>query len=213
MPRKSRGIVSHNMGVSMLNMPLFMGISSSAKGSNSNPQPRCSSLAKSALLASMAVGALATGQALAISVNVNDIDYDVTTFTGTYNDNFSKFATAANGGVMPWWGSDSLATEFASAVQYSLGSPNDHASPFFGFYLYGTSTLVTCSWSASVDDTWPIWCGGVGTHLVVTWAQATTTSVPGPLPLFGVAAALDYSRKLRKRINRSTKTGSGTDCL
>jgi hypothetical protein len=201
------------MGVSMLNMPLFMGISSSAKGSNSNPQPRCSSLAKSALLASMAVGALATGQALAISVNVNDIDYDVTTFTGTYNDNFSKFATAANGGVMPWWGSDSLATEFASAVQYSLGSPNDHASPFFGFYLYGTSTLVTCSWSASVDDTWPIWCGGVGTHLVVTWAQATTTSVPGPLPLFGVAAALDYSRKLRKRINRSTKTGSGTDCL
>ena len=197
----------------MLNMPLFMGISSSAKGSNSNPQPRCSSLAKSALLASMAVGALATGQALAISVNVNDIDYDVTTFTGTYNDNFSKFATAANGGVMPWWGSDSLATEFASAVQYSLGSPNDHASPFFGFYLYGTSTLVTCSWSASVDDTWPIWCGGVGTHLVVTWAQATTTSVPGPLPLFGVAAALDYSRKLRKRINRSTKTGSGTDCL
>jgi hypothetical protein len=83
----------------------------------------------------MAVGTLATGQAQAISVNVNDIDYDVTTFTGTYNDNISKFATAANGGVMPWWGSNSLATEFASAVQYSLGSPNNHVSPFFGFYL------------------------------------------------------------------------------
>lgn len=194
----------------MLNMPLFTGISSSAKGSTSNPQPRCLSLTKSALLASMAVGALAAGQAQAISVNVNDIDYDVTTFTGTYNDNISKFATAANGGVMPWWGSESLATDFASAVQYSLGSPNNHASPFFGFYLYGTSTLVMCSWSTG---TWPIWCGGVGTHWVVTWAQATTTSVPGPLPLFGVAAALGYSRKLRKRINRSTKTGSGTDCL
>jgi hypothetical protein len=132
---------------------------------------------------------------------------------GTYNDNISKFATAANGGVMPWWGSNSLATEFASAVQYSLGSPNNHVSPFFGFYLYGTSTLVMCSWSASADDTWPIWCGGVGSHWVVTWAQATTTSVPGPLQLFGVAAALGYSRKLRKRIYRSTKAGSGTDCL
>ena len=64
----------------------------------------------------MAVGALAAGQAQAISVNVNDIDYDVTTFTGTYNDNISKFETTANGGDMPWWGSESLATDFASAV-------------------------------------------------------------------------------------------------
>ncbi len=36
----------------------------------------------------------------------------------------------------------------------------------------------------------------------VTWAQATPyiPPVPGPLPLFGAAAALGFSRKLRKRI-------------
>jgi hypothetical protein len=35
-----------------------------------------------------------------------------------------------------------------------------------------------------------------------TWAQATlyTAPVPGPLPLFGAAAAFGFSRKLRKRI-------------
>jgi hypothetical protein len=37
-----------------------------------------------------------------------------------------------------------------------------------------------------------------------TWAQATLytapTAAPGPLPLFGAAAAFGFSRKLRKRI-------------
>jgi len=34
-----------------------------------------------------------------------------------------------------------------------------------------------------------------------TYAQATLyTGAPGPLPLFGAAAAFGYSRKLRKRI-------------
>ena len=52
----------------------------------------------------------------------------------------------------------------------------------------------------------------------VTWAQATPVSsptpapgtlpasVPGPLPALGGAAAFGFSRKLRKRIKRSTNT-------
>jgi len=45
-----------------------------------------------------------------------------------------------------------------------------------------------------------------------TWAQATPltlsspASVPGPLPALGGAAAFGFSRKLRKRIKRSTNT-------
>jgi len=37
---------------------------------------------------------------------------------------------------------------------------------------------------------------------VLTYAQATlyTAPAPGPLPLFGAAAAFGFSRKLRKRI-------------
>jgi hypothetical protein len=196
----------------MLTISGFSSPSPCAKGSTFNPECRRSwaAQAKPAIGIALAMGVLTAGQAQAVVVNVGGQDWDVTTFTGTYNANTSKFATAANGGVMPWWGNEPLATEFASALQDSLGSPNDNASPFFGFHLYATSTMIMCSWSTG---TWPLWCAGVGTHWVVTWAQATATSVPGPLPLFGVAAALGYSRKLRTRINRSTKIGSGTDCL
>ena len=54
-------------------------------------------------------------------VTVGGLQYDVTTFTGTPNDNGSKFETAANGGVMPWWGSGSLASQLALALGAGLG--------------------------------------------------------------------------------------------
>lgn len=38
--------------------------------------------------------------------------------------------------------------------------------------------------------------------------QPPSTSVPGPLPVLGAAAAFGWSRKLRKRIKRSPSTGS-----
>ena len=46
-------------------------------------------------------------------VTVGGVQYDVATFTGTYNANISKFETAANGGVMPWWGDSTMAQAFA----------------------------------------------------------------------------------------------------
>ena len=64
-----------------------------------------------ALGAAVALAAisLSPGSAQAFVVTVNSVQYDVTTFTGTYEDNTSQFETAANNGVMPWWGSESLA--------------------------------------------------------------------------------------------------------
>jgi len=64
--------------------PFSSSPSTSAKGDNSNPNPRCSSLKKSALLTAMAVGALTAGQAQAVVVNVDGQDWDVTTFSGGY---------------------------------------------------------------------------------------------------------------------------------
>jgi hypothetical protein len=61
--------------------------------------------------------------AQAIPVTVNSTQYDVTTFNGNYNDNASKFATPANGGLMPWYGNQTLADQFALAV-YSLTPTN-----------------------------------------------------------------------------------------
>jgi hypothetical protein len=168
----------------------------------------------------MAVGALTAGQAQAIIVNVNGLDYDVTTFTGTYNDNPSKFATAANGGVMPWWGNSSLAYDFALAVGSSLGywHPNDYPDngPDFAYGYDDTQhghALPGWWWNGNFNF---VGSSGQRTFDNTVWAQvapASSAAVPGPLPALGAAAAFGYSRKLRQRINRNTKTGSGAYCL
>ena len=205
----------------MLNTPRFSSPSSSAKGSTSSARIRCSSLTKSAILAAMAVGALAAGQAQAFVVTVDGQDWDVTTFTGTYNANTPKFATAANGGVMPWWNNTQfggvLAEEFATAVGTSLGAPNSGGfGPFFGW-----GTVNCCGGLALVwfrDPNGNIGSGGLAVTTDVTWAQATpfTSSaapVPGPLPALGAAAAFGFSRKLRKRIKRSANSVSSSYSL
>jgi len=66
-------------------------------------------------------------------VNVGGQNYDVTTFTGTYNGNTSKFGTVANGGEMPWWGSQSTANDFVNAVNDGLGTPNTAFGPHFAY--------------------------------------------------------------------------------
>jgi len=197
--------------------------SSSAKGNTSNPRrkPCLSSLSKPALGVAFAMGVLTTGQARAFVVNVGGQDWDVTTFTGSYNDNASKFATAANAGAMPWWGNSSLATEFSNAVGYSLlapnsittlskGSPtNTNVGPYFAYNgivnhisFLPSGTAATYHPNLSTN----IFSVDVGTS--VTWAQVTPkiSAVPGPVPAIGAFAAFGFSRKLRKRIKLSSNT-------
>jgi hypothetical protein len=201
--------------------------SSSAKGNTSNPRrkPCLSSLSKPALGVALAMGVLTTGQARAYVVNIGGLDYDVTTFTGSYNDNASKFATAANAGVMPWWGNSSLATEFSNALGYSLlapnsittlsaGSPtNTNVGPYFAYNsivnhisFLPSGTAATYHPNLSTN----IFSVDVGTS--VTWAQVTQvaptniSAVPGPVPAIGAFAAFGFSRKLRKRIKLSSNT-------
>jgi hypothetical protein len=163
------------------------------------------------------VGALSAGQAQAVIVTVDlgqgagPQQWDVTTFTGTYNANSSKFETPANGGVMPWWtpspiglGSSSLAQSFASAVDNQLGffPLNGPDGPFFGYQTrYGNEV----SFAAGFPPTGCCYTGGVGWATNRTWAQATLVPAPapGPLPALGAAAAFGFSRKLRQRINVS----------
>ena len=152
--------------------------------------------------AALAAISLSPGSAQALVVTVGGTQYDVTTFTGTYNDNSSKFETPANGGVMPWFGNATTATQFANAVGYNLGrlpSPAAYRGPNFAtnvFLFDGTissysyADFGTYNYTANFDTS-------------TIWAQvlpAAPTAVPGPLPLFGAAAALGFSRKLRKRI-------------
>ena len=162
---------------------------------------------------------LGAGQARAVVVNVNGQNWNVTTFTGTYNDNISKFATPANGGVMPWFTGcilpyiqcSNLAESFANVVGQSLGLPNTEGSegPFFAqnyFPRTSPSTAEVYFWHQFENL-------GLGSQYqpassVYTWAQADLATVPGPLPAFGAAAAFGYSRTLRKRIKATNAVGA-----
>jgi hypothetical protein len=70
--------------------------------------------------AALAALSLSPGSAQAYVVTVGGVQYDVTTFTGSYNNNASKFALPP-AGVMPWWGSISLTNSFAAAVGTYFG--------------------------------------------------------------------------------------------
>ena len=146
------------------------------------------------------MGVLTAGQAQAFVVTVNSLKYDVTTFNGTYNANTSQFATAANGGVMPWWGSSSLASQFATTVGTSLGNPNFSSSlgPYFAYSQTGSQIQY---WRTnSMGSTQNVTNIFNNTIMTNTWAIASLAPVTGPLPALGAAAAFGLSRKLRKRI-------------
>ena len=190
--------------------------------SSASRYPGWASLAKSALGAALVLAALTSGeaQAFGVVVNVDGEDWDVTTFTGSYNDNISKFAQPPGQGVMPWWGvwmSDSsgpiptLAIKFATAVGSQLCSSANYGvyGPFFGwrFGLDGIG-LIADAGSAAFYDSGISGVAGTsaqfGDTQPLTWAQASlihdVAGAPGPLPAFGAATAFGFSRKLRKRI-------------
>jgi len=165
-------------------------------------------LPKLALSAAAALAAisLSPGSAQAFGVNVGGQDWDVSTFTGTYDAKTSKFALPANGGVMPWWGSNLLFSQFTSSVGLNFGLPNfnNNFGPLFA-YLLNPNILGVASTGV----------GSIPPSSSVVWAQATlnTIPVPAPLPILGAAAAFGFSRKLRKRIKRSGNAVSSTYSL
>jgi hypothetical protein len=166
--------------------------------------------------AALAAISLSPGSAQAYVVTVGGVQYDVTTFTGSYDDNTSKFETAANNGVMPWWEDFDLGALFATAVRENLGTPNSYSGntsgPIFSVEAFDGDVFgqIWCTADCS-GLTNPIPTGWLASNSVV-YAQATLytapSAAPGPLPLSGAAAAFGFSRKLRKRIKRSTNAVS-----
>jgi hypothetical protein len=184
--------------------------SSCAKGRVSNSLCRPRSLTKPALAAALAVGCLTAGPANAFVLNVGGQDWNVTTFTGSYNDNKSKFNTPANGGVMPWWTDGDKKQDFLIALGDSLGYPNLGGSlgPAFGASTQGVPSSPGSGVGTTLflySDVFPYILTSVVVPFSgeVTWAQASPVPVPGPLPILGLGAVFGYSRKLRKRIKSS----------
>jgi hypothetical protein len=174
---------------------------------------------KAAFSAAMVGCVLGAGQAQAIVVKVGGQFWNVTTFTGSYSANITKFNTAANGGMMPWWptqsppnaSSSTLANTFALAVGSGLGFINfgGATGPLFAYQQPGVGGNPNVqSQVAQAPTGTTTFNAGILPNVVGTYAQATLTSVPGPLPVLGAAAAFGFSRKLRKRINDSKAVGS-----
>lgn len=160
----------------------------------------------------VAVGALTAGQARALVVNVPGYgNWDVTFFAGSYGSNISKFATPPAPGVMPWWGSSTAAASFAAAVGSLLASPNfGNFGPYFAYGLsiepFPSNEPVVDAYTYQTGTGNTIYTNGPQVGVFpYSWAQATAapSSVPGPLPALGAAAAFGFSRKLRSRINAS----------
>jgi hypothetical protein len=163
-------------------------------------------LPKLALGAAVALAAisLSAGSAQAVVVTVDGVQYDVTTFTGSYNDNTSKFQTPANGGVMPWWGSSVLAVQFATQVGSGLGQPNNLGTPFGPVFAYATSgqNLRIHYYDSRYPSPSILYYDALPQGDSFTWAQVNVSAVPAPLPLFGAAAAFGFSRRLSSRSKR-----------
>jgi hypothetical protein len=175
---------------------------------------------KAGFVAVAAMGAFCSGQAHAIAVNINGQQWDVTTFTGSYNENMGKFESPSNGGVMPWWGEDpEVISDFVAAVGNQLGQPNvstnplnpNPVGPFFAIRVSDGGRPAPAYFEISFVNSFE----AVDPDVEATWAQATLASpdptpVPSPLHALGVTTAFCYSRKLRKRITFNTHPDSFT---
>jgi hypothetical protein len=70
-----------------------------------------------AVLGGVAAVALMPVSASAFQAVVGGRTYEMSTFTGSYSANSGRFTTAE----MPWFGNQSLATQFAAGVADGLG--------------------------------------------------------------------------------------------
>lgn len=162
--------------------------------------------------AAVAAISLNPGSAQAYEVTVGNIRYDITTFTSSPLSAAAKFQTPANGGVMPWYGNAELAQSFATGLKGNLGYPNCQIAggcgggPFFAHERQSGGFTNSFLWYQSTNA-----LRGPQGNLAGqfrTFAQAAFIGyipVPGPLPLFGAAAAFGFSRKLRTRIQGSRR--------
>jgi hypothetical protein len=161
--------------------------------------------------------ALAT-PASAFVVNVGGQNYDVKTVFGTFAANQTLLES------QQWWNDSTLAEDFAAAINSQLGSGNAGIwGPFFAYEttspgpddpsIYNPDYLVSAkTWQASTSSVVGISTVGASYTppgsagpITLEWnyayvERAPSTSVPGPLPLFGAVAAFGWSRRLRKRI-------------
>lgn len=142
--------------------------------------------------------------AQALTVTVDSQTYNITvTEPIKYTENVSLLQS------QPWWENFNLSDKLAKAVFEKLDTPNSTnngaTGPLFAFTASG-GAFASVDFNAYISK----FGGTVTTNSVapdslrVFAIQETAPPVPGPLPLFGAAAAFGMSRRLRQRIRRAS---------
>jgi hypothetical protein len=164
------------------------------------------------LSTSLALPLLTQAPASAVTVRIGGNDFDVSVINRPYSGNEDLFQ-ALPPGEMPWWGDPTgdLAADFAKQVYNQLGEgPSSGHGPVFA-YLYSAGN--TYGLSQSLTDPNSQMEEKIDANKSVNYAFATAlppSSVPGPLPLFGTAAAFGWSRRLRARLRGERPMGGTT---
>lgn len=123
----------------------------------------------------------------AVVVDSSIGQYDVTPTSTTGND------SALSGTA--WWGSSSLAQEFAGLVGGSLGLPNGLSGPYFAYARTSTNTVFAASFFGFIT-----FSGDDGSRDTNTYALSSAVKQvpePGSIVLFG--AGLIGLALLRRR--------------
>lgn len=164
--------------------------------------PTLNRLASLLLLGSTALPLLTTSPAAAVVVTIGGTPYDVSVSTTTYNSSSADFQTPSSGGLMPWWGDDMLASDFAKEVYDALGSGWDNNyGPVFAYEFDAIQGKVPGIAQSILNPNLQIDVSPAPAAMVsYAIAASDPAPVPAPLPIFGLAGGFVASRRLRRRV-------------
>lgn len=140
----------------------------------------------------------------AVVVTVGGIDYDVNIINMSHTLSSPSFALPPLG-QMPWWGDDTLASEFATSVFFQLGPGTDaNYGPVFAYAIDTTlNQVLGLSQSLTdINDQIDVMADTSATIRYATATTSATTPVPLPLPILGAATGFGWSRRLRQRLRQ-----------
>lgn len=150
---------------------------------------------------------LSAAPAAAVVVNVGGINYDLNSITSSASGQPTSFGLPPSG-LMPWWGSDALASQFASEVFFQLGPGWDSDyGPVFAYAIDSSSNMVLGLAQSTTVLGDQIDVAPAATALV-NYAIASgplgappPVPVPAPVPILAMAAGWSWSRRLKSRLH------------
>jgi hypothetical protein len=163
--------------------------------------PTLNRLASLLLLGTTVLPLLTTSPAAAVVVTVGGTSFDVSVSTTTYNSSSPDFQTPSSGGLMPWWGDDMLASDFAKEVYDALGSGWDNNyGPVFAYEFDAIQSKVPGIAQSIFNPNLQIDVSPAPSATVSYAIAQAPAPVPAPLPIFGVAGGFVACRRLRRRV-------------